>query len=205
MHENPRNRLCGDPARFAFFPSTRKNSPTRSFRPPRVAHGLLAIGRYPRRRGNFAAGTSDDFFGWLHGRKTNRIDTDSKYSPSQGGSQMEKLSINIEKCDIEDAVIVKPAGSIDSTTAQVVERRLINLVDRGIKYLIIDFSKTTFISSSGVGILLGLVSSLREDNGDLVLMNVSNRIKEIFDILNISDYFVTIENIDQLREHIPAR
>lgn len=118
---------------------------------------------------------------------------------------MEKLSINIEKCDIEDAVIVKPAGSIDSTTAQVVERRLINLVDRGIKYLIIDFSKTTFISSSGVGILLGLVSSLREDNGDLVLMNVSNRIKEIFDILNISDYFVTIENIDQLREHIPAR
>jgi anti-anti-sigma factor len=118
---------------------------------------------------------------------------------------MDAFSIKVEKCDIDDAVIVKPVGSIDSTTTHAVEKRLIHIIDNGIKYLIMDFSKTTFISSSGVGVLLGLVSSLREDNGDLVLMNVSDRINDIFDILNINDYFVTIENVDQLREHIPAR
>jgi anti-sigma B factor antagonist len=117
---------------------------------------------------------------------------------------MEAFSIKVENCNFDKAVIIKPTGSIDSTTTDVVEKQLFKLINNGTKYIITDFSEVTFISSSGVGTLLASMSFLRENNGDLMVMNVSERVKDIFDILNINDYFITIESVNQLGELIPT-
>ncbi|MFH1754928.1 MAG: anti-sigma factor antagonist, partial [Candidatus Latescibacterota bacterium] len=122
----------------------------------------------------------------------------------QGRITMDSFSIKLETCDIEDAKIVKPIGSIDSITTRNLEDQLLSLMDKRTKYIIVDFSEVNFISSAGIGVLLGTVSSLREDNGDLVFMKVPSQVKEIFDILNISDYFINVDNINELKETIKA-
>jgi anti-sigma B factor antagonist len=130
---------------------------------------------------------------------------DKQKDSEHGRIKMDPFSIKLITCDIEDAMIVKPIGSIDSMTTQSVEEQLISLMDNRTKYIIMDFSEVTFISSAGIGILLGTISTMREEGGDLILMRIQPQIKEIFDILNISDYFVTIHNIGELKDSIHSK
>lgn len=118
---------------------------------------------------------------------------------------MNQFSIKLASCDIKGSSIVKPIGSVDSMTTQSLEEQLNSLINNNTKYIIVDFSEVTFISSAGIGILLGTVSTLREDGGDLILMRIPSQIKEIFDILNISTYFITVDSIDELKESIHSK
>ncbi len=116
--------------------------------------------------------------------------------------RMNTFSIKSESCDIEGATIVKLIGSIDSVSTQNVEEYLTNLLNSETKFIIIDFSEVSFISSAGIGILLGTVSSLRQRGGDLIFMKIPSEISDIFEILNISDYFVIVGSIEELKNTI---
>jgi len=118
---------------------------------------------------------------------------------------MNSFSIKLVMCDFENAMIVQPIGAIDSSTTQNMEDHFKSLLKDHKQYIIVDFSQVTFISSSGIGILLGAVSSLRERGGDLIFMKVPDQVREIFDILNITDYFVTIDTAEELAGTIPAQ
>ena len=113
---------------------------------------------------------------------------------------MEGISIKTLPCKIPDTVIIKPAGSIDSATTQVVEAHFDSLIAQNTKRIVVDFSEVDFISSAGVGILLGTVSLLRGGGGDLVFMNLPGHIEEVFDIINLKSFFRTISSIDELEE-----
>jgi anti-sigma B factor antagonist len=113
---------------------------------------------------------------------------------------MEGISIKTLPCKIPHTVIVKPTGSIDSTTTQLVESHFDSLIAQDTKRIVVDFSEVDFISSAGVGILLGTVSLLRGDGGDLVFMNLPGHIEEVFDIINLKSFFRTIAGVDELEE-----
>ena len=115
-----------------------------------------------------------------------------------GRSKMNSFSIKLVTCDIENAMIIQPIGAIDSSTTQNMEEQFMGLLKDHKQYIIVDFSQVTFLSSSGIGILLGTVSSLREKGGDLIFMKVPTQIREIFDVLNIADYFITVNSVEEL-------
>ena len=52
-----------------------------------------------------------------------------------------------------------------------------------------NFSEVNFVSSAGVGMLLGFVSSLRRNGGEVYFTEVNEKVKDIFALLNLDDYF----------------
>jgi anti-sigma B factor antagonist len=124
---------------------------------------------------------------------------------NSGRTDMSAFSIKLELCDLDNSIIIQPNGAIDSSTTQNMEEHFNSLIKDHKRYIIVDFSQVTFISSSGIGILLGTVSTLRERGGDLIFMKVPTQIREIFDILNITDYFVNINSVEELSAGIPAK
>ncbi len=84
-------------------------------------------------------------------------------------------------------------GDLDAKGALVMERMLAQLLEKKIFRVTLDFEKVSFISSAGVGILLGLVSSLRDAGGDAVFARIPPKVSSVFRLLNLEDYF-TIEN-----------
>jgi anti-sigma B factor antagonist len=114
-------------------------------------------------------------------------------------TRMDKLTITVIPTDSNDTVVMRPSGSINSTTVPELNSSLDELMDSGRHTIVVDLSETDFISSSGVGLLLGTVSSLREKGGDLVLMNIPNLVNDIFDILNIKMHFRLIEDLNELK------
>jgi len=111
---------------------------------------------------------------------------------------MKEFSVDVTHPEGVDYVVIKTVGSINSNTAPIVDEKLEELMGQGTFSVVIDFSATDFISSSGIGVFLGTVANLREKGGDLVLMNVPKLIEDIFEVLNLSTYFRVIANLDEM-------
>jgi anti-anti-sigma factor len=84
-------------------------------------------------------------------------------------------------------------GDLDAKGALLVERMLVQLIEKKIFRVTLDFERVSFISSAGVGILLGLVSSMRDAGGEAVFVRVPPKVSSVFHLLNLEDYF-TIDN-----------
>ena len=113
---------------------------------------------------------------------------------------MNEFTVELVPCNVEGAAILRPVGSIDATAAPVLESHFKSLREKNTNKIVVDFSKAEFISSAGIGIFLGSVSLLRESGGDILFMNVPSHIDEVFDLINLKAFFMTIESVDQI-EH----
>ena len=114
---------------------------------------------------------------------------------------MEDFSVEVIPFKTPDTVTLKPKGSVDSNTASALESSFQQMIENGIYRIIIDLSSTEFISSAGLGLILGTVSTLRENGGDMILMKIPKELADIFELMSVEDYFETIDSLDDLEVH----
>lgn len=114
---------------------------------------------------------------------------------------MEDFSVEVIPFKTPDTVTLKPKGSVDSNTAGALESSFRQMIESGIYRIVVDLSGTDFISSAGLGLILGTVSTLRENGGDMILMKIPQGLADIFELMSVEDYFETIDSIDDLEVH----
>ena len=81
-----------------------------------------------------------------------------------------------------DVLILIPVGRIDSSNAPLFERLMKDRIDDGETTIVVDFTELTFISSSGMRVLLIGAKNLGPSGGKLVLCGMRDSIREIFSI-----------------------
>jgi anti-sigma B factor antagonist len=113
--------------------------------------------------------------------------------------KMNDLSIIAMHQDAPHLVVLKLSGSINSSTVPQLDAAFNEQTTSGRRTIVLDLSATEFISSSGVGLLIGTASHLRDMNGDLVFMNLPKLIDDIFDVLNIKMHFRIIKDLSELK------
>lgn len=69
------------------------------------------------------------------------------------------------------------------------------------KYFIVDMSQLSLISSSGLNFLLSLLSMIQDEDGTLVLANVSTRVVQVLDITKLLSVFEIQSSIDVAIQH----
>ncbi|MFT5121942.1 MAG: anti-sigma B factor antagonist [Kiritimatiellia bacterium] len=82
-----------------------------------------------------------------------------------------------------DLDLVFLSGSLDAYSFPKLEDALQSLVDQQRTRVILDCSNLEYISSVGLGALIGFARRARENNGDLKLVNLSERIYNIIELL----------------------
>ena len=87
------------------------------------------------------------------------------------------------------------SGDLDAKGALLVEQMLTQLLEKEVFRVTLDFEKVSFISSAGVGILLGLVSSMRDAGGDAVFVRIPAKVRSVFQLLNLEDYFTIGDSV----------
>ena len=86
--------------------------------------------------------------------------------------------------------IVTVHGEIDVATSPRLKTELVSLLDRDARTIVLDLSATTFIDSSGLGVLVGALKRLREHNGDaIVLRGLQEPVRRVFEITGLTDLF----------------
>lgn len=97
---------------------------------------------------------------------------------------MEGIQVSAQTAGSQNQIsIIKVGGYIDTTTSSEVERALNNLLKQGRYQIIIDLGNVDYISSAGWGIFISEIKAIRENNGDLKLVNMIPDVYEIFELL----------------------
>ncbi len=88
------------------------------------------------------------------------------------------------------AAVVAVAGDADLHSAPALRECLERLVSGGATRLVVDLSKTTFVDSMTLGVLLSTMKQLRQSNGDLALVAPNAEIRRILEITMLDQIFV---------------
>jgi len=102
----------------------------------------------------------------------------------------------------EDGYIISLVGEVDLYTAPDFKQQLLQVIGEGAKQVIVDFSDTTFIDSTTLGVLVGGVKRLRPNGGQLSLVCSDRNITKIFEITGLDRVFTIyptrVEAVEQL-------
>ena len=98
------------------------------------------------------------------------------------------FDINTEQVG-DDAYVIALSGEVDLYTAPEFKQQLLDVIGQGAKDVIIDFSDTTFIDSTTLGVLVGGVKRLRTNDGQLSLVCSDRNITKIFEITGLDRVF----------------
>jgi len=88
-----------------------------------------------------------------------------------------------------DSYVISLAGEVDLYTAPEFKQQLLEVIARGGKQVVVDFTSTTFIDSTTLGVLVGGVKRLRPAEGRLSLVCNNANIVKIFEITGLDRVF----------------
>jgi len=70
------------------------------------------------------------------------------------------------------------------------------LVNNDVKKVVIDLGKVTWMNSTGLGALMGSMTTLRNAGGDLKLARVTEKVNSLFMITKLITIFDTLDNVE---------
>jgi anti-sigma B factor antagonist len=97
----------------------------------------------------------------------------------------------------DDAYVISLAGEVDLYTAPEFKQQLLEVIGQGGKQDIVDFSDTTVIDSTTLGVLVGGVKRLRTNEGQLSLVCSDRNITKIFEITGLDRVFTIYPTRDE--------
>ena len=98
--------------------------------------------------------------------------------------------LNIEKKIEGKSLVMKLVGRLDTTTAPEVEKEVKEGIE-GIENLTFDIASLEYISSAGLRVLLS-AQKIMNKQGNMVVKNASDEVKEIFEVTGFAD-ILTLE------------
>jgi len=100
----------------------------------------------------------------------------------------------------EPLTVLELGGQLDAHTAWEFERFLERVVRNENKNrIILDFHDLEYISSAGLGVLMGLIEEVRASGGDIRLAIVPEKIYHVLDLLGFPMVFQIFPNIPEAK------
>jgi anti-sigma B factor antagonist len=105
---------------------------------------------------------------------------------------MADLSINVRAK--EDVAIVEPVGYLNAHTARHFEEALQNLIDRNQLRIVINCRGLAYIASAGLGVIMGLIDMVRENQGDIRMCSMNETVFNIFEVLGFTHLYSVFDS-----------
>ncbi|MFN8484591.1 MAG: anti-sigma factor antagonist [Anaerolineae bacterium] len=103
-----------------------------------------------------------------------------------------------------DVLVVAPRGRLDASGSQYLDGELASLADGGQWKVVVDFSQVTYISSTGLRVLLAAVKRSRRHAGDVKLCRLTPPVLKIFRMAGFDNIFSFYETERQAVEAFKA-
>lgn len=91
-------------------------------------------------------------------------------------------------------------GYLDAHTVTQFEDELDHLIQDGTNQVIINLNELNYISSAGIGAIMGLTQKLRKQGGELILLSPSEKVFSILDLLGFTHIFKIVNSEQEAQE-----
>ena len=88
-------------------------------------------------------------------------------------------------------------GHLDANTYEELEKTFEELFEKQNYRVIVDLNALEYISSAGAGVFIGAIGTIQENEGKLILVKPSQNVKEVFDLLGLSQIFEFSESKEE--------
>ncbi len=95
------------------------------------------------------------------------------------------------------AAVLYPGAYLNRLKGEVLENRCQEFLIKGVRRLVINFEETELINSIGISILLGVIEAVNAANGILLLSNLNDSNRELFEMLGLLSH-IQIEESEQM-------
>ncbi len=102
---------------------------------------------------------------------------------------MKKIQIDVNRHDL--VYVVKVIGFMSITEVFKFEDVLTNLINDGRVNIVLDLSELEYISSAGLGTIMGSIRHIQRLGGDLKIGGMTSAVKEIFETFGFTAIFAT--------------
>jgi anti-sigma B factor antagonist len=99
--------------------------------------------------------------------------------------------------------VLRVRGRLDARSAPLLVRRCNEVRSAG-GWLVLNLAAVSFLSSSGVGALMALTESARDDHGAVRLAEASAAVRSVLDVLNLQPYLALDDSEDAARAALEA-
>jgi anti-sigma B factor antagonist len=86
-------------------------------------------------------------------------------------------------------VVVTVDGQLIVGNRQELKQQVIDALEGGARKFVVDFTRTGYIDSSGLGVLVSLSKKIREHGGDLRLAGLNEDLQTLFELTKLDTLF----------------
>ena len=103
---------------------------------------------------------------------------------------MGRLNLNLRTAmGNSDVSVLEASGVLDVNTVGDFEDALQSLFRNKRFRIILDLGKLEYISSAGIGVLVGNIKEIRKNRGDIRITGVTSDVYKVFDLLELPRLF----------------
>jgi anti-sigma B factor antagonist len=118
-------------------------------------------------------------------------------------SQAPAGAFEVTQREYDDHVsVVSVTGEVDLSTAPRLKWALVDALETGHDQLVVDLSRTTFMDSTALGVLVGVKRSL--DGGALAIVCASAGVLKIFELSGMDGVFTIVPTLGEALAHVQA-
>lgn len=88
-----------------------------------------------------------------------------------------------------DVTIIDVEGQLIVGNRQELKEKVLQELENGGRKFLIDFARTGYIDSSGLGVLVSLSKKIREQGGELRLANLNEDLRTLFELTKLDTLF----------------
>ena len=97
--------------------------------------------------------------------------------------------MNITRHEQDGIIVIALGGRVDTAGAIELERALQAQHEAGHYRLVLDMRDLTYLNSAGLRILADFLTVSRDNDGDLHLASLNDKIRRVFEIIGFDNFF----------------
>jgi len=106
--------------------------------------------------------------------------------------------MEIQQSEQEGLIVLKLSGKIiGGPDATVLNDKLHDLIESGHRNVIADLEQVNWMNSSGLGILISALTTIRNAGGDLRIAATTEKIKNLLTITKLTNLFSLYDTVEE--------
>ncbi len=110
----------------------------------------------------------------------------------------DSLLINLEAVEsIPGCIIVNLCGYVDTYNTPFFTKQMDKILNTGFLKIVFNCNTVKYVSSTGISAFTNLHDQIKGKGGEMVLTQLQAKVKEVFQLLGFSDYFLFEETVEK--------
>lgn len=105
-------------------------------------------------------------------------------------------SFSVQRTVNGELSVLSLTGFLDAHTAPEFEKAIEEEVSGGRLRLIVDCEKLSYISSAGLGVFMGYIEEIREQEGDIKICGLTPKVRQVFELLGFDTLYHIVDDVE---------